>query len=188
MHCEALPECRKRQQRTPVPHTNKQTCPTTGCCRRQKAAVHSLTHLLPRSLARPLTPSPLDHQAASRPAKKWASRERRKKQRKQHREEGERKRKCHPSTQPRVRNRFGSKVVTSWWLQPCWAECRWRRCCVQRTRRGRTLGRVQSGGGMLGRHALAVLGDLGSSSSPMFDQPLVAITSLWRQEFLFHHS
>ena len=152
-----------------------------------QAAVHSLTHLLPRSLARPLTPSPLDHQAASRPAKKWASRERIKKQRKQKREEGERQRKCHPSTQPRVRNRFGSKVVTSWWLQPCWAECRWRRCCVQRTRRGRTLGRVQSGGGMLGRHALAVLGDLGSSSSPMFAQPLAAITSHWWQEFLFHH-
>ena len=48
------------------------------------------------------------------------------------------------------------------------------------------LGRVQSGGGVLGRHALAALGDLDSSSSTMFDQPLAAITSRWRQEFLFH--
>ena len=143
-----------------------------------QAAVHSLTHLLPRSLARPLTPSPLDHQAASRPAKKWATREIIKKQRKQHREEGERTRKCHPSTQPRVRNRFGSKVVTSWWLQPCWAECRWRRCCVQRTRRGRTLGRVQSGGGMLGRHALAVLGDLDRHARSLAAKPVSA--SCWR--------
>ena len=161
MQKKTAADARTTHKQTNMPHHRLLQKAEGGC-----SFTHSLATSLTRSPTHTLTPRP--------PGSKPSSQEKRK----QKREEGERKRKCHPSTQPRVRNRFGSKVVTSWWLQPCWAECRWRRCCVQRTRRGRTLGRVQSGGGMLGRHALAVLGDLDRHARSLAAKPVSA--SCWR--------